>query len=87
MQTRKKLSSPERADPRERKDPMCIGVFGCLRHRLQSRFPKPGAAGSNPAEGASETASQGHAAAIGTTHWRRSRGNAEATSDVIESAH
>ena len=31
---------------------MFIGVFGCSEARIQSRFPKPGVAGSNPAEGA-----------------------------------
>ena len=31
---------------------MFIGVLGCLEAQIQSRFPKPGVAGSNPAEGA-----------------------------------
>ena len=31
---------------------MFIGDFGCSDARIQSRFPKPGVAGSNPAEGA-----------------------------------
>ena len=44
--------STERVKPREHENPMFIGVFGPLRPRIQSRFPKPGVAGSNPAEGA-----------------------------------
>jgi hypothetical protein len=31
---------------------MFIGVFGRLKARIQSTIPKPGVAGSNPAEGA-----------------------------------
>ncbi len=31
---------------------MFIGVFGHSKAQIQSRFPKPGVAGSNPAEGA-----------------------------------
>jgi hypothetical protein len=31
---------------------MFIGVFGHREAQIQSRFPKPGVAGSNPAEGA-----------------------------------
>ena len=39
-------------NPRERENPTFIGVFECSEARIQSRFPKPGVAGSNPAEGA-----------------------------------
>jgi hypothetical protein len=37
---------------REREKPMFIGVFGHPEARVHSRFPKPGVAGSNLAEGA-----------------------------------
>ena len=38
---------------------MFIGDFGCLEARIQSRFPKPGVAGSNPAEGTEPLLSHG----------------------------